>query len=106
METNPRPKSVTVVCWTLIITGLISLVTSTFGLKNPQARAFMEQTPLPMNVQIGMLYVGLFVSIVCGAVMLQGRNWGRILYVTWSAFGSLIGIFTTSAPRGSHKEPA
>ncbi|MBN1378683.1 MAG: hypothetical protein JXA04_05565 [Gammaproteobacteria bacterium] len=92
---NDRPKSITVICWILIVMAAISLITSTLSMNNPIAREIMEKSPLPINIQYAFMFVGLAVMLISGVVMLKGQNWGRWLYVGWSLFGFVIGITTS-----------
>ena len=87
---KPRPTSITVISWILIVLGVISLITSTVALNNPMAKELMARSPIPLPVQYAMLYVGLLVTIISGVAMLKALNWGRLLYVIWSAAGFVI----------------
>ena len=90
-----RPTSVTVIAWLLIVLGGLSILTTTAVINNPTALELMGKSPLPIGVQFAMTYAGLVVMIVSGVAMLKGRNWGRLLYVIWTAVSIVIGIFTT-----------
>lgn len=92
---NPRPTSITVIAWALIVLGGIALITTSMMTNNPQAQEMMSKSPLPLSVQYAMSYAGILVSIVCGVAMLKGFNWGRTLYVAWSAVAFLIGFATS-----------
>jgi hypothetical protein len=92
---KPRPTSITVISWILIVVGVISLITSTAALKNPMAKELMARSPIPLPVQYAMLYVGLLVTIISGVAMLKALNWGRLLYVIWSAAGFVISFATS-----------
>jgi hypothetical protein len=92
---KPRPTSITVISWILIVVGVISLITSTAALNNPMAKALMARSPIPLPVQYAMLYVGLLVTIISGVAMLKALNWGRLLYVIWSAAGFVINFATS-----------
>ncbi len=89
---NQRPKSITIVCWFLIISAGISLVTSTLSLNNPITRNIMAKSLLSINIQYIIMYSSLVISIVCGIAMLKGQNWARLLYIAWQVIGSIIGI--------------
>ena len=90
-----RPTSITVIAWILIITGGISLITSTVSLKNNlMVKEIMIRTPMPIPVQYAMMYIGLLVSIVSGIGMLKKQNWARFLYIIWGIIGFLVGLFT------------
>jgi hypothetical protein len=92
---NPRPTSITVISWILIVVGVISPITTTAALNNPMAKELMARSPIPPPVQYAMLYVGILVMIVSGVAMLKALNWGRLLYVIWSAAGSVISFATS-----------
>ena len=89
-----RPTSITVICWILIVMGGILLFTSLLSLNNPEAKEIMGRNPIPVSIQFMMLYVGTIVMIGCGIAMLKGQNWARMLYISWSIFGLIIGIVT------------
>ncbi len=92
---SERPKSITVVCWILIATGVISLVTGFFSFNNPVTQELMSKSPIPIGMQYVMMFVGLLISIVCGISMLKGMNWARSLYIGWSIIGITIGMATS-----------
>lgn len=90
-----RPRSVTVISWILIVLGVLGFV-STIAMQNdPTALELMGKSPISIPVQIALNYLGLVVTIVSGAVMLKGWNWGRLLYVGWSAISFMIGVITS-----------
>src|SRR4051794_39364912 len=95
MSAQPRPTSVTVISWILIVTGTISLITTTVMINNPMARELMAKSPIPIPLQFAMSYVGLLMTLVSGAAMLKGCNWARLLYVIWSICGFLISRLTS-----------
>ncbi len=64
-------------------------------MNNPKAMELMSQSPLPLSVQYGMIYLGLAITLISGIGMLKGKNWARMLYVGWSIIGFTIGIATS-----------
>jgi len=90
-----RPTSITVISWILIVTGGISLITTTAMINNPAVQDMMAKNPIPIPVQYAMSYIGLLVMIVSGVAMLKGMNWARYLYVIWNLVGFVIGIATS-----------
>lgn len=90
-----RPKSVTVICWLLIITGSISLVASFINLNNPIVKEMMAKSPVPISIQYLMMYCGLAVTLLSGVAMLKRQNWARLLYVGWGILGFILGIATS-----------
>lgn len=92
---NERPKSITVVCWILIVMGGISLITSLLSFNNPVTQELMSKSPIPISIQYIMMFAGLLITLACGIAMLKGQNWARLLYVGWSVIGFIIGIATS-----------
>lgn len=90
-----RPTSVTVIAWALIVMGGISLITTTAMINNPMVLELMSKSPIPVPVQYAMTYFGLLNMLVCGVAMLKGRSWARLLYVSWTIIGFLIGVITS-----------
>lgn len=90
-----RPTSVTVIAWILIVTGAISLISTTIMFNNAMVRDLMSQSPIPIPIQYALTYTGLLISIICGTAFLKGCNWARLLYVIWCAVNFVIS-FTTS----------
>jgi hypothetical protein len=92
---QPRPTSITVISWILIVMGAISLISTTVMLNNPTVRELMGKNPIPIPLQFAISYAGLIIMIVSGSAMLKGFNWARLLYVIWSVVGFLVGIATS-----------
>jgi hypothetical protein len=90
-----RPTSVTVIAWILIVTGGVTLIMSTLTADNPMTQELMARTPLPISVQYVMLYLGLLITVGSGIGLLKGQNWARMLYISWSILGMLIGFATS-----------
>lgn len=61
------------------------------------ARQLMSQSPIPIGIQLAMLFVGLMVTMVSGCFILRGEAWARLLYTIWSSLGLLIGGATSPA---------
>lgn len=98
MSQNPRPRSVTIISWYLIISGAYRLIY--FGLNyqlfdDPLMRSMLEKSPLPIEAQIAQIFVGGAITVVTGLAMLKGQNWGRWLYLLWAALGLIVGLLTS-----------
>lgn len=98
MSQFPRPRSITIISWYLIISGAYMLIY--FGLNyqlfdTPLMRNMMEKSPLPIEVQIAQIFVGGAITVITGLAMLKGQNWGRWLYFLWSALGLTVGLLTS-----------
>jgi cytochrome b561 len=64
-------------------------------INNPMTKKLMAMSPLPVSLQYVMLYAGLWIVIVSGIFMLQGKNWARFLYVIWCSIGAVVEIITS-----------
>ena len=89
-----RPKSISIIAWILIVIGAISLITTSAMINNPVTRDLMNNSPIPVPAQYIISYLGLFVTIISGIAMLNGKNWSRYLYIIWSLIGFTISITT------------
>jgi uncharacterized membrane protein len=92
---NKRPTSVTIVCWFLIIAGVLSIVMTMVTMNNPQVRELMEKQPLPVPAQIAMTLIITAINVVCGFFMLQGANWARMLYLGLAVLGFAYSLITS-----------
>lgn len=92
---KPRPTSITVIAWILIVTGGISLISTLAMINNPTVLELMSKSPIPIPLQYVLNFVGLTITIVSGIALLKGANWGRLLYVGWSIVGLAIGVATS-----------
>ena len=62
---------------------------------NPEVIRIMSDSFIPLPLQLVISFTGIMVVIVSGIAILKGRNWGRYLYVIWTALGMLIAILTS-----------
>jgi hypothetical protein len=91
-DMQQRPISVTFIAGLLIVTAVAGLASSGDNLKNPQVQQLMSQSPIPVHIQVWLIYAGLGVSILSGLGMFAGQNWARFLYVIWNVFAILVGL--------------
>ena len=77
--------------------GAVSLLTTTLMVNraDPVVHDLMARSPIPVPIQYAIGYMGLIVMITSGAAMLKARNWGRHLYVIWTAINLPIGLATS-----------
>ena len=94
---NTRPKSVTVISWLLIIMASISIVSSALTYNNPDVVKLMELSAIPITMQYMIMAVGLLIMIISGIGMLYGKNYARILYVSWTPIAIIISLLTSPA---------
>ncbi len=65
-------------------------------LNDPMVRDQMRLSTLPISIQYTMSYLGFVIKILSGIVILNGRNWGRLLYVAWHIISITVAV--TSSP--------
>lgn len=76
-----RPTSVSIVSWLLIIGSVIGMLALDYARQNGNAPTLALPGTLSPTEQIGVAY-GLIVShALFGILLLNGLNWGRILFV-------------------------
>jgi hypothetical protein len=99
-QMKARPHSVMVIAWVLIVQGLIAigltpLVWRMVFQKAHRIEELMARSSIPLPVQIVLSLLGVLVTLASGAGVFYGRNWGRVLYVTWSVIRFLLGLATS-----------
>jgi len=90
-----RPKSITVVCWCLIVSACIFVISGTTSINDPMVQEIMSKSQIPPSIQYVMMYAGLIITLVCSIAMLKGQNWARMLYVGWNVLGFIIALTTS-----------
>ncbi len=89
-----RPKSISIISWFLIVTGCMSLVSPALTYNNPEVIKVMELNALSVSIQFIMMFAGSLVTVVSGIGILKGKNYARILYVSWTSLSIIISLFT------------
>ena len=102
---NPRPTSVTVIAWTLIVLGLFGSIGVGFSWyhinhlpsDSPELVAMQAINSLPISVQMALSAAALVITLVSGLFLLRGAGWARGLYLGGSGLQLVISFFTLSA---------
>lgn len=97
---HSRPKSITRICWILIITGLFALVSITMNIYNSPADPEVVKNPISFLLHVVFIYIALIITVVSGVAMLKGKNWARLLYVGWMVIMYIIQIATLQMNAG------
>lgn len=92
---NKRPTSVTIISYFLIVTSIITVITSLLNISNPDVKAIMQLSVIPLEVQYLIMAIGLIITISCGLLMLAGKSFGRNLYVGWTTLSIAISLLTS-----------
>lgn len=92
-----RPVYVTIICWLLMISNLISLMGVGLVVDTPVLQAVMKQSSLPVWAQYAHLFGSLIASTFCGLFMLQGANWARWTYLGVVLVNQVLNSLTTFA---------
>ncbi|MGD6656214.1 hypothetical protein VWY12_21115, partial [Xanthomonas citri pv. citri] len=77
----PRPTSLTVIAWLLIVSCVLTVASFAMAHGNPAAEDVMRQGLLPLWAQYAIGYFGLAVQFACALAFLKGLAWGRTLYI-------------------------
>ena len=89
-----RPVSVAVSCWFLILASLVSLPSAWLGRNDPAMLAWMAQGPIPVAVQVAILFANLGITLLTAVAMLQGYRGARTVYVVWSVIDTAVALAT------------
>ena len=89
-----RPLSVAVSCWFLILASLVSLPSAWLGRNDPAMLAWMAQGPIPVAVQVAILFANLGITLLTAVAMLQGYRGARTVYVVWSVIDTAVALAT------------
>lgn len=95
---SERPLSVTIVGWFLIVAGSAGLIALWTGM--PGAREAAQAFAAAFEGE-WMLIASLAVAAGCGAGILFGINWARLIYVGWNLGGIAEGLLLISPMRFS-----
>ena len=88
-----RPTSITVISWILIVLGALGVLVSALMSNNPDVLEQLAVSKLGAGTQQIIGIVGSVLSIVSGYGMLQGKNWGRLLYVVSTAVSIALNFY-------------
>jgi hypothetical protein len=89
---NRRPISITIIACLLLVVGVAG---SIFHLRE----LGLQQAFRGENIWI---FVVEFVAIVCGALLLQGKNWARWLAIAWIASHVFVSFFDSGRKVATH----
>jgi hypothetical protein len=90
-----RPTSISVIAWLLIVLNAFALLGMLMTLNNPQAKAIMAQSSVPLSVQYALGFGGLVIILICAIGMLHAYAWSRIAYVVWNLIATLYALITS-----------
>ncbi|MEA9585925.1 hypothetical protein VC279_06310 [Xanthomonas sp. WHRI 10064A] len=91
----PRPTSITVIAWLLIVSSVLSVIAFVMAHGNAAAESIMRQGVLPLWIQYAIGYFGMAVQFFCALAFFKGKSWGRTLYIGWGVLGLVIGFATS-----------
>ena len=89
---NKRPISITIVAWYLVGMSIFSLLTIWCANTDPVTQQIMALNLLSIPAQQFALFVGFAATLVAGTALLLDYQWGRVLFVGWSASSLLLGV--------------
>jgi hypothetical protein len=89
---NRQPISITIIASLLLVVGVAG---SIFHLRE----LGLQQAFRGENIWI---FVVEFLAILCGAFLLQGKNWARWLAIAWIAFHVVVSFFDSGRKVATH----
>ncbi|MDU9047489.1 MAG: hypothetical protein Q3M30_01475 [Candidatus Electrothrix sp. Rat3] len=92
---HSKPKSITVICWISIITGVFSLVVTTIDFYNSPADPEAAENPISFFLHVILIYTPFIIMLISGVAMLKGKNWARLLYIVWVVISLIIQMITS-----------
>jgi hypothetical protein len=78
-----RPRSVTIICWILIIMGGMALLVSFLPPVDEVSAKYIAEYKTQHPFYWRLFYVGPVLAIICGVFMLLGFGWARWLLHAW-----------------------
>jgi len=75
---TPRPISVTIIGWLLVVSGVLGLVLYFILFDLHEA---ITKLPLLLAISFFVNLATTLVLAICGTAILKGRNWGRQLWI-------------------------
>ncbi len=81
---RPRPLSITIIGWYLLVVGFLTLPGAFGPGDDPQVQAMFARQRVPVAVQQAVILAGSVANLVSGYFLLRGQNWARHLYVAWT----------------------
>ena len=88
-----RPTSITVISWILIVLGALGVLVAALMSNNPDVMEQMAKSKLGAGTQQIIGIASSVIGIVSGYGMLQGKNWGRLLYVVSTVVGIALNFY-------------
>ena len=88
-----RPTSVTIISWILIVLGALGVLVAAMMSNNPDVIEQLAKSKLGVGTQQAIGIASSVISIVSGYGMLQGKNWGRLLYVVSTVLGIALNFY-------------
>jgi hypothetical protein len=90
-----RPKSVTIIGWWLILTGVLGAYYSATMELNPAAVQMAAKSVVPLPVQEIFGLINGLVIATSGIAFLKGIWWSRLVYLGWSLARIILALFVT-----------
>lgn len=88
-----RPTSITVIAWILIVLSALGLLITATMMNNPDVMDALAESKLGAGTQQMLGIISSVITAISGYGMLQGKNWGRLLYVVASLAGIAINFY-------------
>ena len=91
MDSKKRPTSVTVIAWIILASNGITMVCMPLASTMPEVQDAYEKMGMSVAVAMFWVVVGGAIGIASAIAMLNGLNWGRLLYLIFSPISIVLG---------------
>jgi len=95
---TPRPDSITVVGWLLIVFGafgVLGMLLMAALWNSPIMHQILARIHAPIPVQVAVGVTGIIVRPICGIALLLRQNRARFLYIGWSLIAFTYVVITS-----------
>lgn len=80
-----RPISISVIAWLLIVSSVVQFMLVDLARHNAEVESFFLPGTLSHTTPFLWVYSAFALTALCGALILNGLNWGRFVYVAQAA---------------------
>lgn len=96
MADAPRPLTITIIGWLLVVFSILTLVSIPQTYSDAMlVDKIRQMTDVPVKYVMWSSIINGVVSLICGVFMLRGQNWARYLYAIISVLGLLMSFYST-----------
>ncbi len=89
MSPTKRPTGVSLIAWSLVVTGALKLMLAPFAFAVPKVQKALEIYGMALNTAVLWQIVLGAILVISGVAILKGLSWGRLLYLGSGAISTV-----------------